>query len=76
VLTALFTNMLIYNLLCRLMENQLSVAKLGFRNVTTVLTLTIAHEKRLSLFGLPVQTVLHQALDSHPMLGIGIRTEP
>ena len=58
------------------MENQLSVAKFGFRNGTIVLIPTTAHEKQLSPLGLSVQTVLHQALDSYPMLGIGIRTEP
>jgi hypothetical protein len=31
------------------MEKQLSVAKLGFRNGTIVLTPTIAHEKRVCL---------------------------
>ncbi|CAD6211627.1 unnamed protein product [Miscanthus lutarioriparius] len=54
------------------MSIQLSVAKFGFRNGTIVLIPTIAHEKQLSPFGLSVQTVLHQALDSYPMLGIGI----
>ncbi|CAD6204145.1 unnamed protein product [Miscanthus lutarioriparius] len=58
------------------MSIQLSVAKFGFRNGTIVLIPTTAHEKQLSPLVVSVQTVLHQALDSYPMLGIGIRTEP
>jgi len=52
------------------------VAKFGFRNGTIVLIPTITHEKQLSPFVLSVQIILHQAVDSNPLLGVEIRTEP